>query len=1055
MAEHGLSGDGTVCHRWAEGMTTLLTARRRNRRWAYALRIAGHHYVYHSGPTPPADALPATWGDAPTGWLPYRAITQIGTFRETLPQLGGVAEQSPITLTLVGAGDGPARAGDPLDVFARLGVAAASWWAQMTAVDDGDAVTSTLFAELAPPFDIHLDRAPPAGGWPAVVHIGQEAMLVTAADGSEVGGADPYRITVGARALADTVARRHEARVATRDQPILTLGDPVFWRSRRAVLVAYEQLPNRTAGPSVELMRGFIESSPSPSDDGLSIQVQLVPLSALLSQETQLLAQRTRLARGIHYFEPGVGVDLWWGERAARPWQAPLAAVALAGAGELEFDPDDVAAWSARFDPALGPGHPRAGAIGYEHGQDFAVTAVSGAAGGPPADRLTLADGDAPVQEVDEGRIFHAADPITTWRRGRILDHGEAPRLLRWPGATFDDEDSAIGRLNAALEADDIAEGWTWPRIEPGGLILRSRTAATAYISLDRAAAAFSLTRLAQSTRADGDREHFEQPFDSLAMLSYPINLDAEDGGRRVDSNPGPRPPIDLRRIGEGVEPGIIGPRVRGDVWSYSTTGGPVARYGIGGYARAFREQGERYMLVTDAIDLSSGRVTVTAGGQRLALEVSPIIQELVPDIGAELDGESVYLIELLDPLAPAFGEWSDDDEVVIQAERPTFATSGELLAYLLTSSDHLALGADDVDLASILGDGADASWVRRWGVPEGDEPLSYGALIGGVLRASRSTLVMRTADDGRCRVTRVPLGVEDPARIVTEIAAGDWAASPVPKWGTDDKLINSLTVQAAYGNTAPPGEDEEFDWRYQRSFESRTSQRTFEEQAGEAIELYAGLEVDAASPEIEATARAAIATYEMPRRTWTGTVGAWLGAVAHLGSTVRVTSRHLRDAAGQRVEGRLGVVVDRLIDLWGESGCALTLAHTGRDAMGWAPAARVATIVNDTTVTVDAHAYTADDGIDPEDLDAFQVGDIVQCVPRCNMGAMISRTAVAIDRAARKVTFDAPHGLTRAKDYLIPNIWGGAGATFRMYAYMADANGKLGPANDPGHKYV
>ena len=1020
--------------------TMLLKQRIRNRRWAYCLRIAGHPTAYHSGPTPPAEALPNTWTDDGPGWSTLNAITHISPYNESRPQIGGVTQQSPITITLASSGDARPPAGDPMRAFSRLGVPGAQWWGQMTAVDPGDGPVTTLRATIAPPFDIHLDRAPPTITDPVVIHIGQEAFIATAAGGSEAGGEDPWHITITARSIADTVARRHEARTATRDLPIVTLGHVVFWRSRRAVLLAYQVFPSRRVGVPVEIMRGFIESTPEPGDDGISFDVELVPLTALLSQDGQTLAQNTRLVRDLHYFEPGIATDLWIGETCDR-WEAQLAAPAAVSAGFLLFEPDDVAPWVARYDPTLSTTHPRAGALGVSVDSIVRAYGVASVDGGPPADTFTLLDPDNPPRTHAAGTIFRTAQIATAWRRGRILDHEDGAQILRWPGPLGFGDTGAAGRLESELFTAAIADGWTFPRLASGNTIITSTVAdgvgCRCYLYLGDDIARHAGAAQEPWYREPGPPFFEDDPrlADPVSYLRYPVRVDAAESVTIIT----------LGRQTSASAPSVI---ARFDVPSGHAIFPSVT------CARAWYQKGERYLLLEDDIDISDGWLAIEGRGVSQLVEVNPISAEIVvPALGSDRDGAALRLVELRRPfVVDDFGEWSDDDAVVIRATRPAFAHSGDFLAHLLTSPDHLALGAGDIDLGSILGAGADPSWIKRWAVPDSDERLTYADIVSGVLRATRSMLTMRTDDEGRCRVTRIAVGSEDPSRVAAVIGAVDWAADPRPRTGTNDEIINEVTIRAQYENAAPVGEDPEFEWAIERTHESRTSQRLFEQTSPSEIDLYAAVEADPFGDDIEQSARNVLRLYEQPRREWEGTVGAWLGAVAHLGSTVQVTSRHLRDYAGEAVTEEYGVVVARTVDLWGESGCKLTIEHTGVRALGWAPAMRVASVPDPAQLVVEAHAYSAPDG--PEDLDVVLVGDFVMVVPACNQDAWQARTVTAINRATRTVTVNAAHGLI-ARDVVCPAVWGSAADHYRVFAYMADAGGTLGAGNDAGARYV
>lgn len=1000
----------------------------RNRRWAYALRIAGHPYVYHCGPQPPSDAMPDVWTEDGPSWAPVRAIKHVGSYSESLPQLGGIGKQSPIAITLSAGGDWGQHPGSPGRCFARLGVRSAEFWGLVVAFEiDGGGPILALPATAAAPIVVTLDRAvDPALSYPRVVHIGQEAFIASEAAGDA--------ITLTARAIGGTIARTHTVRLVTRDQPVLTTSDVVFWRSRRAVLVGY-RVEGGGVGTAVEVMRGFIERTPEISDDGLSVTVQLVPLIALLGQGISIPVSSTRLVRGLHYFSPPHACSIATTYRVPQ-WRGHPSADAIAGDGEVEVEPDDLAQWVATFDPTLPDTNPRAGSISLRRDQRDTRGGIASVGAGPP--RLIFDDEDAPygagiasvgdlrtLETYDYASIEIIADEIVT-----------EPGLLRWPGDEDDEDFSWLGKLHASplgTTDDHTGVDGRWARM----------TLAAGAVTWTSTTHPEGLAPVCGVVSGPADRA-----FISEFAIGWPSEEATEAGGGYLESSPA--------RLGL--------------VWEYPMRDADegTVTYPHSGFALAWYYRGESHFLIRDAIDVSRGTVRITGretDGTRLnrIIAVHPALTEVeVGAIGSTWDGETLYLVSPLDPDGTdSFGEWVDTDRIEVRIDLPGFATSGQLIEYFLTDPDHLALGADDLDIGSILADGAEPPWVRLWGTPETDESLTYSSIIDGILKASRSALVMATGADGCNRVTRVPVGVERIDRIAAIIGQGDWAAGTTPSFGTDDKLINRLTVRAHVTDQRDADATEpEYDWSYEKTHQSKTSQRLFEEVASDDIDLYAALNIDRDDPALEGFGALVMRAYEQPRRVWRGRVGTYLGLRAHLGGTVQVTSRHLRNYYGDSVIEELGTVVERQIDLWAE-GVTLRMAHAGATANGWNAGMKVATVVDAVTVTVEANAYSdpsypTEDGSPYEDLTPFEVAMSVRCVPVVDQDAAVLRVITAIDREDRKITFSVAHGMAVGDIITPPSYTQDGNEIFRVYAYLAGSDGTLGElVDDPGHTYV
>lgn len=1005
---------------------------RRSRRWAYALRIAGMPYVYHCGPTPPDSAMPDTWTEDGPDWVPVRAITNLSAVSESLPQLGGLGTQSPITITLSSGGDLEQHPGSPGIVFSRLGVKGATWWSTITGFNYGDVDASrpVLPHDADTPFVIYTTLAEPALEYPRVVHVGQESFIASFGEENS--------ITISDRAVGDTVARRHECRAEARDLPVLTTDEIVFWRSRRAVLVGYQIKENGSVGSAVEVLRGFIERTPEVGSDGLSINIQLVPLVALAGQEANLPIARTTLAKGVHYFVPGQASHFRTSFRVNQ-WRGAPAADALVGDGEVEVVDEHLAQWAATFDPTLQPDLSRSGSITLRlEGRDVRGSIDSVGAG--PA-RLIFDDEDAPYQQIHA--VANDLRTLETFDYGNteVVDVdivGPDPILMLFPGTVVDDGSWMKAFVDSAVAATDThlgADGrWARLSINSDSITWTSNTHPE---GLPPICGVYS--------EPQGRR-------DDIAIVTPFIWTETiVIGAGEPDVYPGTAQAFEPVSGHLFIETRLI-PADEGE---------KTVPYG--GMAIAWYQRGESYLLVEDSIDVSSGSLLINS----VQVAVSDILIEVeVPDGFApegspaeEYNGGSLWLITLLEPSSVSdIYQGPGDEEVEILVDTPSFETSGELLVHLLTAAEHLALGESDIDIASIRADGGDPPWVLSWGIPDSEDPLTYAQVIDGILKASRSALVMSTDSSGRNRVTRVPVGVERPALIAAVIGQSDWSSDTTPAWGTDDRLINRLTVRAEWVDVSDNLDRSEFDWEFDETYQSRTSQRLFEETTGAEIDLYSAIEVDRESDSLTRFSITALSTYETPRRTWTGKVGTYLGLRAHLGGTVQVTSRHLRDYAGLPVVELLGVVVERQIDLWNE-GITIRLVHNGISVQGWNASMKVASVVNPSTVTVEPNAYSSpnyptEDGSAYRDLTPFDVGQSVRCLPAVDQDDGTVLEITAIDRDELKITFDGLHGLV-VGDIITPPTHGGAEDIFKLYAYLAGSDGTLGGSEDDGHQYV
>lgn len=1011
------------------------------RRWAWALRVAGHPYVYTTHAAWDLTAANALWPEGTATPKIYACLQPPGLISGDTPLIGGLSNEGGIDLELTTDPDF-VETGDPTDSISRLGPRSCTGWGLSTGFvldPDGDAIyTAGITTSDDPDFFILLDRSY-GGPIPGIIHVGSETMYATEAGGLQPDPAelDPYYVRVEARGIGGTIRQRHTAQLVTLDQPIVAGPQIPTWRSRLAVLLRADISADGSLGAQVEVLQGFIEQTPR-SRDGITFSLSLSPLTAFLRTELPSAISETRLARDVHLHTRGVADYIHAAEWLTRTvWEGVTRDSTIADSELLDLYEANLQVWLNTFDFNIDDNHPRGGAISIIYGEAESVHGVTGTAtegGGPLPNQLTLADGplnDVPIgtdlvprflrRREAGGRfafLLPAFDPATP----------EFTRWLRWPGDPNDDVNSAAGILNSKWVVDSHTG-------DDGGWIS---------VRLDGAQAVAQVTTGADCVLYVPGVENPEPPEDG------PLRVwQLDDAGDAVRQDW----PRFQNRLYRGVTAAIGADRdadglikIQGLARDTRTT--PFR------LARAWCQRGEPWIIVEDQIDVSSGRIEIQntrgANGARsfVPLRVDPVIEEVVvPEIGGEREGDILYKITILDPEnLPSLADFGDFDEgIVVRTAPRAYQSSGELLSYLLTDPTHLNFGSEVVDVQSMLAQGSDPTWVQSWRLPETDEPLIYEEIIDGILRLTRSTIVMSTSRDGKNRMTRVTLGGESLAKVRGEITAGDWIADSVPTWSSDDRLINALSIRADFGRIYD-GEETEYDYRYTASYQSRTSQRVFGETRGEDIDVSAAGRIDRDLPSIDSIGQSILGLYDSPRRIWEGEISTAQALDLPLGSTVRVTSPHLRGYGPDPVVARLGVVVERQISL-GEEGARIKILHFGTRSTGWNAAALIVQAESPTQVLVTSNSYSSLNspvtGLPQRDLDYFEVGDVVYVVPEADHDAGVVRIITDIDRDNFLVTFNAPHGAGLGAA-IVPAGHNLGSEIHRQLAYLADDDGLL-----------
>ena len=216
-------------------------------RRVFVLQVAGLTTRYTSHDINPASAnMSAVIVDG-INYVNQRAIVDVGSFSGSIDPSGGIASYSAVTISL--ASD-RARGGeaDPAVIFGRCGArASAPFRAQIITDLDYDSDSGTL----------DIDAEPSSMSFPAVMHIGAESIKVTGYT-TITGGA---RLTYSLRAVGGSQRQAHRVASFVTFVPEVSSAITTF-RGRRASLWVAQQFPDGSLSDFVELVNGFLDSSP-------------------------------------------------------------------------------------------------------------------------------------------------------------------------------------------------------------------------------------------------------------------------------------------------------------------------------------------------------------------------------------------------------------------------------------------------------------------------------------------------------------------------------------------------------------------------------------------------------------------------------------------------------------------------------------------------------------------------------------------------------------------------------------------------------------------------
>jgi len=1030
-----------------------------HQRRVFCLVIAGVPVRYHSGPSPAAHLGGQISAVAAVPYTDVNSLVSVSQYSSRLDVIGGVATYDPITITL--AVDRFGGETDPSTIFGRLGRRAAS-------VTSAQLRASILHRDL-PPFDIEVEGSGNFPGNPTVVHIGAETFTKT----SSVSHGTWEEVRIIERGVGGSTKQNH---VINEVGLIPEATNHVTnWRSRRATLYAATLRDDGTTTPYTEIMRGFIDTSPR-ADSDTSIALDLVPITAMLDNEiASEQGYSTTLRQGWHYFESDKGCVI---EHAQGTLESELGTTFPTVSGQItafnaatgEITLSGGHNHQQIFDITLEDRHPRSGRfIGF---RDFNV-AEEPSAYSPAVPPHTGYFFPVGLWAPSVGQDIILLNPLEL-QRYEILPLGSAAELREWPDLLND--------FNAAQPVTHAGIGGAWLRLtfadihtaEPK---LNAAWNTAAPVVGGRFGVGFWTDKfLAHQTLQDGAA--------LPAMLWDPVG--------------GPWPMMtNDRRLNYAIDYAPAGDDHFVVDWQNDADGGSqrvyrhhmpspaTMRQTIRGIARGFYQLGERYVLVSDPlilpaiVDPSTVYYLQITYFDRAEQATKSRMMEAFTSAAVSSGGQVIGYAIRVNPftLPPSqrvgsFGDWpgSPRCEIKLGSYLDGLTPGGLILRLLLSGGggqindptyDVLSYGAGlttaDLDVTSIEAITAPLG-LDLWRLALPGDGISVREVIDPILKALGYALVMRRLADGRCVLGAVAIGAEYSDTSAGTIAEGDWLTDDPPIWGAADTIVNSLEILADYDSEA-----EEY-----RSETTINNQRSIGALSGEVrpLELtLPGLELNRVDWEDAASTLAIFRPlfsrifnlYGAPVRTFSGGVGTGRGLRGEVGSVYSLTSSHLRgydDSWG--VEDVRALVTSSTVDLMGE-GTHLELMYYGTLGAGWNAAALVTVIDSPTSVIVSATTFSdvSPTGDPLKDIQGFGPGAQVDHLPAGDHDGRTSHTINSVDIAANRIVFNAAHGLATAGGTIEPPTYDNATSARQLQAYLADAAGKLGAANDDGKNYL
>ncbi len=979
-------------------------------------------------------------------------IVQVGSYQASIDPAGGVAQYAPVSVTLK-TDRIRGTLTDPHVIFGRTGP---------RATDVQKAQIATNIPHESTSITITVDQDFTSLSFPRVMHIGAETVRVSSATSTTLSITD--------RGVGRTPIQTHRSLLGNTFVPEV-FTEIINFRGRKASLWMGQKRPDGSISNFTEIINGFIESSPS-IEEGDSISISLVPLTALVDNVVTDTALKTGLLANYHYFTDEVNLLEYAVTNTSREIFTVTGAPATSpmnvnlGTGET-FPP------ATAFDVSLPNGdnsstvtHPRYPKIVRPGTRNLILPTAITTAGEISFDTTNNANtfwesyaGSSTTRDamIDPDRTEVKSFKVTTGlqRFPEIInDILIANRSTTSQGTTGSFVNWTLDQNLTSINLESLVDRAS---VRPQLTLYSSREALNANLYSSNQPVIFN------------DTIRGQYPTDSIRRLYYPIDYALPDEPFQAD-------PIQINGRSELRQPQTTR--------SFDTdeTAGSTINIPIRGVARAFYQNGEPFILVKDNLGLpTSETVGISYSLQvvfydRVNDEESSQFFQVTHQSTATFGSTDVgFILHLQRPFTSAlrssFGDWEGYEPTKIYlATRLNRLSPGVALLRLLQSGGGaqvngvydlgqlgLNLKTSEIDVDSFL---------HYESIPNltidldlRNEGADFRELITPMLQAMGAVLVMRRTENGNCKIALQPIGLEQANASALTINTGDWLTDDPPTWDVYEDIVTQVEVN--------------FDYDVQE--EKLTTKRVFNNQ--EAINRYNGeqskITLDlygVRSAEIGSTAGDSFSYFlpvitrifnllSNPIRLWRGSIGTGQSVLVDVGRYSLVNSPLLKGyGIDYGVENAVGFIQSIRQNFMGE-GCEVELIHTGVRSTSWNDSAKVLSTPTTATVTIDQDVFsdTSATGASVKDSDFFKIDDVVDYLPpgdhdNAITGLIIS--AIVDNGTTATITFTTNHGITTLNGTLEPTVYTSATADQKLDAYIANANGVLGTA-DNGKEYI
>ena len=1012
-------------------------------RRVFALQIAGLKFRYHSNTPPISSNLDSTIASS-INYVDSEGIIAVGAFGASVDPAGGIANYDALSVTLEISRRGNVE--DPGVVFGRCGARSASTTARLTS---SASRTSTLL-------NVASDLT--SLSYPSLLHIGAETVRASSATSTTV--------TVS-RGVGGTPQQNHSIELEGSIVPELTTEITTF-RGRRAKLFMAHRYPNGTHSQYIEVLNGFIESSPIV-ESGDEVNLSIVPLTAIIDTDLSDKGfSQVRLLSNFHFFDGRYGSvleyalslekDLDENEVTVTPQTVTSAAtfsssIVLGRNFNHMFDDFDVSLPKGPDVDSAPREHPRYPKLRRSQDAVFSDDGVYTSSvtfdASIPGYNITA---DSTVSSALSSAEITASESLKIrLPLVEIKQHGlGSSEVKRWPDV-INDTLTSEGPSSTAGVQGGFAR---WRLNDDRSIRVQKLSNSPFPTSLYLWSSQFVWVTIRRALAERGVRAPMRwgafgtsSELDSLSRLAYPIDL--KTGDDPVIDDFSVNAPTAVLKL------------------TASSSASP-ASYELRDLPTAYYQQYESAILVDGSLGLPTSAVPnvfhfiTVQHYDHTTDDIRRQVFKVTHESTATFDGVNVgHLIHISDDNDfeenCSFGDWSGKERALIfRGGRLSGQRPGVALLTLLQSgggdqvngaydllSVGLSVNSADIDVDSFLE--IDAASTFTLSDSFAGDGSNLRETFDSILKLLGAVMIMKRDEvTGRSRISLVALGNERSSSSAVTVNAEDWLADPPPYWSIYEDIVTQIQYEFDYD----AGED-----KY-------TSEVIFNNQ--EAINRYGGerSKISLRLPGVNSAqfGRGAGDNFSYflpvsarifnllsnPLRLWRGVIGTGQSAFLDVGSYITVSSPHFKgytDAYGV-VDG-VGMIKSIRQGLMDE-GCELELITTGLAPVNWNSAAKVTSITSD-TVTVSEDDFSSST---VDDVSFFRVGDVVDYVPLGNHDNAITGLTIA-SITNNTITFTAAHSISTLNGTLEPTTYANASALHHVDAYLANSSDKINTTVD------